>query len=277
MLTLDHPAWVLEPDGRTAERVVRLGTSIWLIRYEHNDEVSMRCLHGDSRRRPRLDRFDPATLTGPAPLTEPLRAAGEIRRLRNPDLWDAVANAIIRQVIRAPQARAMYQRFCREHGQPVPLQSGVGYLSPDAATVAGLTDSDFACCGMAFKGVTLRTAATAFLEHGERWASLTGRQLQAAVQRVPRIGPWTAGAAVADYTSDYSLYPFGDLAVRTWAAALAPQLSLPDTESAFAECWQRLGGRYVSELTALTLAWGTRQAHARGVRPRTAGTGPERL
>lgn len=266
MITLDHPAWALDPDGRTAERVVRLGTSIWLIRDEGSDEVSMRCLHGDNSQRPRLDHFDPATLTGPAQLTEPLKAAGGIHRLRNPDLWDALATAIIRQVIRAPQARAMYQRFCREHGQPVTLQSGERYLSPDAATVAGMSDSDFAGCGMAFKGSALRNAATAFLDHGEQWATLSGQQLQAALQRIPRVGPWTAGAAVADYTSDYSRYPFGDLAVRTWASALAPQLTLPDTESAFAERWQRIGGHHVAALTALTLAWGTRQAAARSVR-----------
>jgi DNA-3-methyladenine glycosylase II len=263
MITLDHPAWVLDPDGRTADRVVRLGTSIWLVQHVDGGGVSMRCLHGDSCRRPRLDHFDPAKLTGPARLTEPLKAAGKIRRLRNPDLWDALANAIIRQVIRAPHARAMYQRFCREHGQPVALGSGDRYLCPDATTVAGMSDSDFAGSGMAFKGSALRNAATAFLNHGEHWSSLSGQQLQVAVQRVPRIGPWTAGAAVADYTNDYSLYPFGDLAVRTWASTLAPQLTLPDTESAFAERWQRLGGHHVADLTALTLAWGTRHAHAR--------------
>ncbi|MGI8817495.1 MAG: hypothetical protein ACR2G2_20030 [Pseudonocardia sp.] len=39
------------------------------------------------------------------------------------------------------------------------------------------------------------------------------------VQAVPRVGPWTAGASVADLTNDYAWYPFGDLAVRAWATA----------------------------------------------------------
>lgn len=84
------------------------------------------------------------------------------------------------------------------------------------------------------------------------------------VQSVPRIGPWTAGAAVADLTNDYSLYPFADLAVRTWAQRLAPGRTWPTTEPEFAAVWQRLAGEQLSAWTLLTLAWGVKHARTNG-------------
>lgn len=57
------------------------------------------------------------------------------------------------------------------------------------------------------------------MEFGPKWAELDSVSLVAEVQSVPRIGPWTAGASVADLSNDYSLYPFGDLAVRSWRNA----------------------------------------------------------
>ena len=47
------------------------------------------------------------------------------------------------------------------------------------------------------------------------------------LQRIPRIGPWTAGAAVADYSNDFTYYPYADLAVRTWAKRAAPSYPWP--------------------------------------------------
>jgi DNA-3-methyladenine glycosylase II len=85
------------------------------------------------------------------------------------------------------------------------------------------------------------------------------------IQNVPRIGPWTAGATIADLTNDYALYPFADLAVRTWAKRLASGRNWPETELEFARVWQDLAGEQLSARTLLTLAWGVRHA-------RTAGT-----
>src|SRR5690606_32961061 len=80
------------------------------------------------------------------------------------------------------------------------------------------------------------------------------------LQNVPRIGPWTAGAAVADHTHDWSLYPHGDLAVRTWAKAAAPDVDWPTTEPQFAERWRTITGPCLGLATLFTLAWGAHQA-----------------
>jgi DNA-3-methyladenine glycosylase II len=117
---------------------------------------------------------------------------------------------------------------------------------------------------MAFKARPLRTAAEACLEFGAKWAELDPAGLVTEVQNVPHVGPWTAGATVADLTNDYTLYPFADLAVRTWAKRLTPQRRWPDTEPEFAQAWARLAGDQLSDWTLLTLAWGVRHASTTG-------------
>ncbi|MFD5558584.1 hypothetical protein ACFWIA_32725 [Streptomyces sp. NPDC127068] len=83
-----------------------------------------------------------------------------------------------------------------------------------------------------------------------------------ALQEVSGIGPWTAACAAADFTGDYSVYPHGDLAVRTWARKAAPTALLPDDPREFETAW----GRWAPDrpqlhaLTTHTLAWGI---HAR--------------
>ncbi|GAA2880960.1 hypothetical protein GCM10010517_43780 [Streptosporangium fragile] len=114
---------------------------------------------------------------------------------------------------------------------------------------------------MAFKRRPLQAAAAAYLAHHAEWAQFAPDVLVKAVQAVPRIGPWTAGAAVADYTGDFALYPYADLAVRTWAALADPATAWPADEPAFADAWRNLAGPSLSTLTILTLAWGDQHAH----------------
>ncbi|MPZ67495.1 MAG: hypothetical protein GEU83_19040 [Pseudonocardiaceae bacterium] len=52
-----------------------------------------------------------------------LREAGTVARWRNPDLWDAMATSIVRQVIRAGQARKLYRAFCQAHDEPLHRQA----------------------------------------------------------------------------------------------------------------------------------------------------------
>ncbi|UVS80609.1 DNA-3-methyladenine glycosylase [Actinokineospora sp. UTMC 2448] len=207
---------------------------------------------------------DPGRLVGEPALLDPLRTNGTVMRLANPDLWDALATGIVRQVIRAGQARLLYREFCRAHGDSVETPAGPAWLFPSPDTVLALPDAEFTRLGMSFKRAPLRAAADAYLARHRDWAALTASDLVAAVQDVPRIGPWTAGAAVADATNDFSLYPFADLAVRTWARRLAPAYQWPQSEPEFAAVWRGLAGEQLSDWTLLTLAWGVRHAQAQG-------------
>ncbi|UOE21381.1 hypothetical protein NI17_009820 [Thermobifida halotolerans] len=191
-----------------------------------------------------------------------LYGRGPVARLRNPDLWDALATAIIRQVIRAGQARLMYQRFSAAFGEGITHGGNRLHAFPAPETVLAVSDAEYTRLGMAFKRRPLRAAAEAFLDLGDKWTSLPPTDLVTEVQSVHRIGPWTAGAAVADHTGDFSLYPCGDLAVRTYAAQAAPDLVWPDSEPEFAARWKRCTAtpRELSTLTVLTLALGGRRA-----------------
>lgn len=265
-LMTDHPSW-LPADCGAAYRAVRVGAAVWALTCTIADSggVDTEAVRLAGRgEKPVVDVIDPGSLAGPKTMIMGLRKAGTVGRWRNPDLWDALATSIIRQVIRAGQARKLYRAFCRAHGDAVTTPLGQTWLIPTPQTVLDLPDAEFARLGMAFKRRPLRAAAEAVVEFGPKWSELAPSDLLTEVQTVPRIGPWTAGATVADLTNDYALYPYADLAVRTWAKTLAPGRSWPETEPEFARVWARLAGEQLSEWTLLTLAWGVRHAHANG-------------
>lgn len=264
-LMTDHLSWRQAENGG-AYRAVRVGSSVWTLvatPVPGGCRIAARQWSG-AEAGPAVDVVDPAGLAGPAAMVRPLRAAGPVARWRNPDLWDALATAIVRQVIRAGHARQLYRAFSEAHGERVTTDYGETCLFPTPATVLELSDAEFTRLGLAFKRPPLRAAAEAVIEFGEKWADLDPRDLVTAVQTVPRIGPWTAGATVADLTNDYSLYPFADLAVRTWAKRLAPERTWPAGEEEFARAWARLAGDQLSDWTLLTLAWGVRYAQSSG-------------
>ena len=202
--------------------------------------------------------------TMPRALADALTGIGTVGRFATPSLWDAIATAIIRQVIRADQARLQHQRFRRQYGPSIQAATGLLYGLPRPETVANLGKEDFGRLGMAFKADALRNAAIAYLDHCNKWKELTPSRLMDELQSVPRIGPWTAGAAVADYTHDWSLYPCGDLAVRTWACTAAPEADWPTAEPDFAARWRQAMGNQLGLATLFTLAWGARHAERSG-------------
>jgi DNA-3-methyladenine glycosylase II len=256
----DHPAWVVDEDG-TARRAARSGEStLTIVARPDSPHGHVLDPHGDFR----ADVIEPPPAPSTTPLTRLLGNAGPVIRVANPDLWDALATGIVRQVIRAGQARLLYREFSRACGEHVETSAGPAWLFPSPENVLSISDSEFSRLGMAFKARPLRAAAEAYLLHQHSWSKLGAADLVTAVQRVPRIGPWTAGAAVADATNDFSLYPYADLAVRTWAKRLDPARAWPDNESEFAAAWRGLAGEQLSDLTLLTLAWGVRHAATQG-------------
>ncbi|GLY96556.1 hypothetical protein [Actinoplanes sp. NBRC 103695] len=262
LLMRDHPSWRSNPSGAT--RVMREGPSSWLLSWiAGGDTLLVTSVHDQAPHSaaPRTDLITPpAGVVGQ--LGAVLDQQGAVLRVRNGDLWDAVGTAIIRQVIRAGQAREMYGRFCQAHGPAIATDNGEHHLFPPAETVAGLPAAAFADLGMAFKGPALVAAAAAYLAHGDRWTTLGPAALSEALQQVSRVGPWTAGAAVADHTNDFACYPYGDLAVRTWARRAAPDTVWPDNEPDFAAHWRNACGPDLSDLTLLTLAWGDHHVRA---------------
>ncbi|MFF5291903.1 hypothetical protein [Paractinoplanes globisporus] len=266
MLVQEHPGWTAVPAG--ALRFMRVDrAAVWLRWEAQTGGLSYGAVtDAGAKPGPAVDRRASAGIASDSVLGEALERLGQVRRVRNADLWDAIGTAVIRQVVRAGQARDMYQLFCQLHGESLISAAGSGFLFPDAEKVAGLAREAFDEAGMAFKRPALQAAAAAYLAHGPQWRAMQGSDLVAALQAVPRIGPWTAGAAVADFTGDFSLYPYTDLAVRTWARRAAPDIEWPSDEAAFGSVWRDLAGDRLSDLTLLTLAWGDN--HARAQQPR---------
>ena len=251
----EHPAWWPTPDGPV--RVFRTAAGDEAVRVGREG----RRLPGTAGG-PVPDTFEVAAAgRGPmAELVASLSALGPVVRYRNPDLWDALATAVVRQVIRAGQSKRLYRAFADRFGDRADAGAGRSLpMFPGHERVLELSDEAFASHGMAFKKRPLRNAAAAYARDGKSWRSLPARDLVEALQSVPGIGPWTASAAVADFTNDWSVYPHGDLAVRTWAKRAAPSTPWPDNDADFASLWRRCAGPDLSALTVLVLAWGSRR------------------
>lgn len=258
----EHAAWRIT--GHHRSRLFNLADGgQWLVAVG-KAAPSYRSFTSGTGKRPRLDTFalPEAGLSEIPELSIALARLGAVARFRTSDLWDAIGTAVIRQVVRASQAKQLYQRFCETYG-PRLAGAGDGHaLFPPAETVAGLRDEQFASVGLSFKREPLREAAAAYLEHRLRWPGLAPGALVRDLQQVRRIGPWTAGAAVADFSNDFTCYPYADLAIRTWARRAAPSFPWPDDEEAFARLWQGLAGDQLATVTLLTLAWGNYHADA---------------
>lgn len=262
VLMREHPGWTTAPGG--AGRFMQAGATPMWLRW---DAPSGQLSHGPelpaaAAAEPAVDRCQSTSSDLNNALGPALAGLGPVLRVRNADLWDAIGTAIIRQVIRAGQARVLYQRFCQGHGESATSPTESGFLFPAPEKVAGLSPDAFAELGMAFKRPALTAAAEAYLAHGPQWRALPAEELVSALQAVPRIGPWTAGAAAADFTGNFAVYPYADLAVRTWARRAAPDVEWPADEAGFGTLWRRLTGARLSDLTLLTLAWGDNHARA---------------
>ncbi|MDT3440851.1 MULTISPECIES: hypothetical protein [unclassified Pseudofrankia] len=253
---IEHPAWL--PTEKGAHRVCLLPSGAALAEVEHGALV-LTALDGDETE-PAGDVFTlpEGAATDVPELAKELTGLGQVGRLRNPSLWEALGTAIMRQVIRAAQSKALFRALCTIHGRQVTLPDGNSYaLFPTAEKILELDDEQFSKMGLAFKRPVLRSAAAAYVTHGDDWARLSSSELVDELQSVRRVGPWTAGAAVADYTNRWDLYPYADLAVRTWVGRAAPSHFWFHNERAFGAQWRHLAGEHLSSLTLLTLAWGS--------------------
>ncbi|MFC5720386.1 hypothetical protein ACFP1Z_09450 [Streptomyces gamaensis] len=260
-LITDHPAWTPDTHSSTT-RVILARNAVWSAHWTGTD-LTLLPLGKTTDAPPRIDRTpaDDLPTTAPKPLHDALTSLGTVVRLPNPCLWDAITTAILRQVVRAAQARALYLKWCAAHGTRDTPHGPVA-LAPPPEVVLALPDEAFRRTGAAFHHTALQAAAAAYQQHADAWSALDADDLVKALDAIPRVGPWTASAAAADFTGDFSVYPHGDLAVRTWARRAAPGVPLPEGERAFAAAWQRFAPDrpQLHALTLFTLAWGT---HAR--------------
>jgi DNA-3-methyladenine glycosylase II len=258
----DHPAWI--PAGRGGGKVRVLVTfgGRWLVQTGGPIGFTLRELESAAFK-PFYNVFSlpPDALSEMPQLATSLAGLGAVARFRAGNLWDAVGTAAIRQVLREAHGAKLYRQFCQAHGERLGLPTGDDYwLFPTPEAVLDLTPDQFAAVGLASKRQVLRDAANSYLRDGREWQSLSPLQLVEQLRRIPRVGQWTAHAAVADWSNDWTLYPPGDLTLRTWARRAAPDYPWPTDERAFANFWRVLTRTDLGVITILTLAWGNRHA-----------------
>ncbi|WP_439681824.1 hypothetical protein [Embleya sp. MST-111070] len=263
--TTDHPAWTTDPTGARV-RLLDTGSGLWLATFDPGEGLRLDVVTGEDDPKPAVTVTEPDELPAvPKPLNTALKNLGTVVRIPNPSLWEAISTAILRQVVRAAQARRIHHAWCTTHGPAVETTAGRLSTAPGPETVLALSEDAFKNVGALFHRTALQAAAHAYLQHGDRWRALPAGALVEALDEVPRIGPWTAAAAAADFTGDFSIYPHHDLAVRTWARRIAPDHPWPATEKEFGTHWRRWArnDRQLHALTLFTLTWGTSHADQR--------------
>jgi DNA-3-methyladenine glycosylase II len=170
----EHTAWRITQRDRYRVFALPDGGQ-WLVRANGGELLSLPLIASSGE--PRFDAFtllrsEVATTEAPEVFSA-LASLGTVARFRTSDLWEAIATAIIRQVVRAFQAKRLYRDFCQAYGQRITRLNGEGYaLFPTAETVLGLQDAQFASIGLTFKGPPLRAAAEPYLKHEAHWRDL---------------------------------------------------------------------------------------------------------
>ncbi|GHJ34470.1 hypothetical protein [Streptomyces sp. TS71-3] len=261
-LSADHPGRLLRPAGELVRLVVHDGEP-WLAYWKRSAGLVLVSIGSDDAAAPPAPRIAPHELpctTDARPLVRMLATLGNVQRLTNPSLWDAITTAILRQVVRAGQARGTYRRWCTM-GEKVETPAGPLPLVPSPVAVLDLPDEAFIEAGTKFQSRKLRAAAAAFTEHGSAWEELAPEELVKALDVVPGIRPWTAAAAAADFTGDFSVYPLTDHALRTCARRVLPGMPLPGLDHVFARRWRHFANdsrTHLHALTLYTLAWASR-------------------
>jgi DNA-3-methyladenine glycosylase II len=149
----DHPAWT-QDGGQALVRALPAGGHA-LVRTD--GRTLTWCCTQAAASAPEPGVF---TLPGPAARDVPelgpaLGSLGAVARFANPSLWDAIGTAIIRQVVRAAQARAQYQALCAAHGTPVRCGAREGWLFPSPQTVLSLGDAALTAEGTAERAAIL--------------------------------------------------------------------------------------------------------------------------
>jgi len=171
---------------------------------------------------------------------------------------EAVIKAIIRQVITASQARKLLHRFIVQFGNTCTHEGVTHFSFPPLERLAQLPLDELTKCGLGFKARVIQQVARSLLEDNvEESVSKVPTQVALAIlQKLKGVGQWTARVALCDFKGDWSLYPFGDLAVRTWTNRFWPDSDWPCSENEFRAVWERRNGNYADRIAFYLLTYG---------------------
>jgi DNA-3-methyladenine glycosylase II len=176
-------------------------------------------------------------------------------------LGEAITKAIIRQVITAGHAKKLIDSFIRRHGERA-VDNGWSYYDfPTIEAIARIPVEELQAEGLGFKAKVIHQTALYILE--QDWETKVAKQSPVEaldmLTSMKGIGRWTAHVAVCDLFANWSLYPFEDLAVRTWARKLWSGVQWPQDNLAFAKYWQQVNGDQCGIVTFYLLSCASMQ------------------
>ncbi|MEM8926278.1 MAG: DNA-3-methyladenine glycosylase 2 family protein [Actinomycetota bacterium] len=128
---------------------------------------------------------------------------------RTDRLWDALIGAILGQKVQIRNAVQSRRKLARRHGEPAPGPHGA-WILPAPATVARMGYAQFHPLGVERKRAEIIIRAAREMSRLESLTDPTPAQLQARLQHVRGIGPWTAAMVSAVVLGDPDAVPVGD-------------------------------------------------------------------
>lgn len=209
-----------------------------------------------------LPLSEEATNHLPVELQRRLCALHPLVHLASPSLGEALIKAIIRQVITANHARKLIDTFIRRYGEHHTYQGTTYYHFPSLETIAALALEDLKACGLGFKAKVVQETAVRILEQGleDSVRRVPHEEALCILQSIKGVGRWSARVALCDLFGWWQGYPFEDLAVRTWARKLWPEVPWPTDEHTFSATWQALHGTAVGMITCYLLSYALTQS-----------------
>lgn len=238
-------------DGSTYRRSLRLARGLGVVSVTVSGGIVSCALTlqdvGDAqaavqRTRRLLDLdCDPASIhdhLGADPLLAPLlEKRPGLRAPGHPDGTELLVRAVLGQQVSVAGARTLAARLVAAHGEPLaePV-GGVTHAFPSAATIAGLSPTDFAMPRA--RGAALIEACAKVADGSLVLDAGSDRsEAVAALEALRGIGPWTAGYVAMRALGDPDVFLPTDLGVRHALAALGAD-STPRGAAALAEAWR---------------------------------------
>ena len=192
----------------------------------------------------------------PQELAARFRSLHPLVHVTSLSLGEAIMKAIIRQVITAGHAKKLIDSFIRRYGKRQVDDGQPYYDFPTVEAIARIPLEELQTEGLGFKAKVVHRTALHMLEHDleAKVAALAPAEAIDVLTSIKGIGRWTAHVAICDLFADWSLYPFEDLAVRTWARKLWLGMQWPQDEQTFAAYWQQVNGSQCGIVTCYLLS-----------------------
>lgn len=194
------PAAVESPRGVSAEAAGPAGTPELRVALER-----MRFALGvDDDLTPFYQRFRRDPLLGPV-----LRRRPWLRPRRRPWAWEALAWAVVKQLIESERAAAIQRRIVARWGARLGRERGALRDVPGAATIAGRAPAELAAMDLSpGRSLALRAVAREIAAGRVRPGEPGG---DARLLAIPEIGPWTVQCLGLFGRGEPDSLPAGDL------------------------------------------------------------------